>query len=356
MSFDPKKAERFAERFMGTLNAGAICLMTSIGHRTGLFDAMAEMAPATSDGIAQKARLDERYVREWLGAMVTGQIVDYDPGNGAYSLPAEHAAFLTRKSTPDNMAVFAQYIPLLGSVEDDIVDCFQQGGGVPYSRYPRFHQVMAEDSGQTVLSSLFEHILPLVPGLTERLHQGIHVLDVGCGSGRATNLMASQFPNSRFWGYDLSDEAIHTARQESIRNNLTNTFFEAKDLSTFDQYTEHTQFDFITAFDAIHDQAQPRALLKGISQALKPEGIFLMQDIHGSSDVHQNKDHPIGPFLYTISCLHCMTVSLAQDGEGLGAMWGREKAQELLSEAGFNQVDIHTLAHDIQNDYYIIRK
>lgn len=358
MSFDQERAKSFAERFMGTLNAGAICLMTSIGHRTGLFDAMADMTPGTSEDIANQAGLDERYVREWLGAMVTGNIVEHDPATKTYTLPAEHAAFLTRAATPDNMAVFAQYVPLLGSVEDDIVDCFKNGGGVPYSRYPRFHAVMAEDSGQTVLSSLFEHILPLAPGLIEKLQKGIQVLDVGCGSGRAINLMAERFPNSQFRGYDLSDEAILSGQQEAESNNLKNISFEPRDLSTFDNETDSAsaQFDFITAFDAIHDQAQPRALLKGIAQALKPDGLFLMQDIHGSSHIHNNKDHPIGPFLYTISCMHCMTVSLAQGGEGLGAMWGREKAEELLKEAGFNQVAIHTLDHDIQNDYYIIHK
>ncbi len=356
MSLDENKAEQFAERFMGTLNAGALCLMVSIGHRTGLFDTLAEMDSGTSETIARRAGLDERYVREWLGAMVTGNIVAYDPATGVYSLPAEHAAFLTRGATPDNMAVFAQYIPLLGSVEDDVIECFKNGGGVPYARYPRFHQVMAEDSGQTVLSSIFDHILPLVPGLCEQLREGIHVLDVGCGSGRAINLMAAEFPNSRFFGYDLSGEAIDTARREANGKNLNNVSFESRDLSSFDNDSGEVQFDLITAFDAIHDQAQPRALLKGIARTLKPDGIFLMQDIHGSSHVHNNREHPIGPFLYTISCLHCMTVSLAQGGEGLGAMWGREKAQELLQEAGFGRVAIHSLDHDIQNDYYIVQK
>lgn len=356
VTLDEKKAEQFAEKFMGTLNAGAICLMSSIGHRTGLFDALAEMDGGTSVAIADQAGLDERYVREWLGAMVTGDIVEYNPVTGYYSLPAEHAAFLTREATPDNMAVFAQYIPLLGSVEDDIVECFKNGGGVPYSRYPRFHAVMAEDSGQTVLSSIFDHILPLAPGLRDRLERGIHVLDVGCGSGRAINLMAAEFPNSSFTGYDLSNEAIQIGQQEADSKKLNNVSFESRDLSAFDDESGDAQFDLITAFDAIHDQAQPRALLKGIARALKPDGIFLMQDIHGSSHVHNNREHPIGPLLYTISCMHCMTVSLAQGGEGLGAMWGREKAEELLKEAGFAQVVVHSLDHDIQNDYYIVRR
>ena len=127
-------------------------------------------------------------------------------------------------------------------------------------------------------------------------------------------------------------------------------------MTRFDQDSVSEQFDLITTFDAVHDQAKPLALLKGIASALKPDGVYLMQDIHGSSHVHNNTDHPIGPLLYTISCMHCMTVSLAQGGDGLGAMWGQEKARELLTEAGFSDIKIHQLDHDFQNDYYVIQK
>jgi hypothetical protein len=202
-NFDQERAEAFAERLVDVLNSASIALMTSIGHRTGLFDAMAGLPPSTSDQIANAANLNERYVREWLAAMVVGRVVEHDPEDETYHLPQEHAAFLTRAASPDNIAVTAQFIPLLASVEDGVVESFENGGGVPYSAYPRFHEVMAEDSGQTVVAALKDHILPLVPGLTERLEAGIDVLDVGCGSGRALNLMARKFPNSRFLGYDF---------------------------------------------------------------------------------------------------------------------------------------------------------
>lgn len=207
-TFDTTKAESFAGRMLDVLNSSAIALMTSIGHRTELFDTMAELPPSTSQQIADAAGLKERYVREWLGAMVTGRLVNYDPINKTYCLPAEHAAFLTRAVASDNIAVFAQFIPLLGTVEERIIDCFYKGGGVPYSEFKRFHAVMAEDSGQSTVPALFGRILPLIPGVTEALQQGIDVLDVGCGSGRALNTMAEAFPNSRFTGYDFSGEAI----------------------------------------------------------------------------------------------------------------------------------------------------
>ncbi|MEX0272246.1 class I SAM-dependent methyltransferase [Leptolyngbyaceae cyanobacterium UHCC 1019] len=352
-TLDATKAEAFAERMLGILNHAAIALMTSIGHRTELFDTMAELPPSTSQHIAAAAGLNERYVREWLGAMVTGRFVDYDAIAQTYNLPPEHAAFLTRSAASNNMASFTQFIPVLGAVEEHIVDCFYKGGGVPYSEFKRFHAVMAEESGQTTVTALFDHILPLIPQLTEALQHGIDVLDVGCGSGGTLNKLAGAFPNSRFTGYDFSGEAIATAKVEAQRHKLNNIQFEVKDAALLD---ERDRYDLITTFDAIHDQAKPDIVLQNICHALRSDGVYLMQDIHAATNVDGNLEHPIAPWLYTISCMHCMTVSLAYGGMGLGTMWGKEKALEMLAEAGFKQVEIKQLAHDFQNDYYIIRK
>jgi 2-polyprenyl-3-methyl-5-hydroxy-6-metoxy-1,4-benzoquinol methylase len=354
--FDPAKAEAFAGRLLGALNNGALCLMVSVGHRTGLFDVMSTSPPATSEEIAARAGLNERYVREWLAAMATGRIVDLDPMTQRYSLPPEHAAYLTHAAAADNMAVFAQYIAVLGNVEDDIVGCFKRGGGVPYARFTRFHEVVAEDSGQSVLSSLESHILPLVPGLTDRLSSGIRMLDAGCGSGRILNRLATLYPRSRFVGMDLSPEAIARAREDAAQAGGNNVEFVAVDLSDFDRTAEPEAFDFITTFDAIHDQGKPLNVLKGIRHALKEDGVYLMQDINGSSHVHKDIDHPVGTFLYTASCMHCMTVSLAQGGEGLGTMWGEEKTREYPERAGFGSITTHRLAHDIMNNRYVVTK
>lgn len=348
---DQDRAEAFAERMLGVVNDGALTLMTSIGHRTGLFDAMAGLPPSTSEQIAEAAHLNERYVREWLAAMVVGRVLEHDPENETYYLPPEHAAWLTRAATPDNIAVTTQFVPVLASVEDQIVESFRKGGGVPYSAFERFHEVMAEDSGQTVVAALTDHILPLVAGLIERLEEGIDVLDVGCGSGRALNLMARKFPNSRFVGYDFSEEAIARARAEE--HDTTNVRFEVKDAATLE---EKARYDLITTFDAVHDQARPAAVLGGIADALKDDGVYLMQDIASSSHVQNNMDHPVAPFLYTVSTMHCMTVSLAQGGAGLGTMWGEEKAREMLDEAGFKKVEVKQLPHDIFNNYFIAKK
>ena len=350
---DETVAESFDERLLNILNNGAIASMLSIGHRTGLLDCMATLPSSTSAQIAAVAKLNERYVREWLGAMVTSRIVNYDSRNNCYVLPAEHAAFLTRNASPNNMAAFMQYIPLIGTVEDAIVDCFRHGGGVPYSAYHRFHEVMAEDSGQTVVAALQDYILPLVPGLQDRLIQGITVADIGCGRGRALQTLAGLFPNSRFLGYDLSTEAIEWATNEAKRLGISNNLsYKVQDAA---QVAESDQYDLILAFDAIHDQAQPAVVLQNIHRALKPDGLFLMQDVRASTHLEKNLDHPVAPLLYTVSCNHCTAVSLAAGGPGLGAMWGEELALEMLKTAGFSKVSVEQLEHDFQNNYYLAR-
>jgi hypothetical protein len=231
--FDAAQATNFANTLIDTLNKSALSFMISIGHRSGLFDTMSKMDFATSEEIAKNASLNERYVREWLGAMVTGGIVEYEAASKTYHLPAEHAASLTRQAGADNIGVFMQYSAVMGEVEDDILKCFKEGGGVPYSRFHRFHEVMAEDSGQSVLSSLESHILPLVPGLPEKLKAGINMLDVGCGSGRIINKLAALFPNTQFTGMDLSPEAIGNAIAEASSIGLSNVEFIIKTFQTF---------------------------------------------------------------------------------------------------------------------------
>ncbi len=352
MELEQARVDKFAERMFDVLNSGGLALAISIGHRTRLFDAMGPLPPSTSEAIADAAGLDERYVREWLGVMVTGSIVEYFPIEDTYVLPPEHAAVLTRRACPDNLAIPMQFIPILGRVEDELLSAFETGGGVGHESYPRFQSVMGEMSRQTVVSALFDAVLPMVPGLTVRLQDGIDVLDVGCGQGRALIAMASEYPNSRFRGLDLSSEAIAGARQRVEDLRLHNIVFEPMDIATLD---ESGGYDLITGFDIMADQALPDRVLQNIREALRPDGVFLMQDIATCSRLEGNRDHPIGPFLYSMSLMHCMTVSLAQGGVGLGACWGREQAVEMLGTAGFRQVDVRELPNDFMNYFYIAR-
>lgn len=349
--FDAGKAEAFGERLVGMMNGAGLMLMASLGHRTGLFDVMAGLPPSTTGEIAEAAGLSERYVREWLGAMTAGGFVEHDPAMMTYRLPPEHAAWLTRGAA-SNVAASAQWVALLGSVEDRVAEAFAHGRGVPYSAYHRFHEVMAEESGQTVVAALDEHVLPLVPELVERLEGGIDALDIGCGAGRAVMHLAARFPKSRFAGYDLAEEAVAMARAEAARQGLRNVRFEARDLAAMN---EEEAFDLVTAFDVIHDQAKPDRVLANVRRALKPGGLYLMQDISCAGRHDEDRGHVFGPFLYTVSCMHCMSVSLANGGPGLGATWGREKALEMLGAAGFDDVRVETLPHDPLNFWFVAR-
>lgn len=345
-----EKVTAFSDRLLECLNDAALALMMSIGHRTRLFDAMDGAPPLSIKELAASAGLNERYVKEWLGAMVTGRIVVYDEATERYALPPEHAECLTRRATPNNLASVAQWVAVLGAVEDRVVDAFKHGRGVPYSAYQRFHEVMAEESGQTVVAALDEHILPLVPGLQERLTKGIDVVDVGCGIGKALIHLAESYPASKFVGIDVSQQAIAQAQAEVRERGLQNAEFKCVDAA---QWEAPGQYDLVLAFDAIHDQPSPDRVLLNIRRALRPGGVYLMQDIAASSHVHGNADHPVGPFIYTISCMHCMSVSLAGGGPGLGAAWGKELALEMLAAAGFDRVDVEQLPHDVMNYYYI---
>jgi SAM-dependent methyltransferase len=338
---------------VAAIDGASLTLLLSVGHQTGLLDTMAGLPRATSAQIADAANLDERYVREWLGGMATGHVVDYDAGTGTYWLPAHRASALTREAGPDNLGVLAQFLPLLSDVEQKIVGCFRNGGGLPYSEFPRFHRLQAEQSATVFDAALVDVILPLVDGLVERLRAGAEVADLGCGSGHAINLMAQAFPASRFTGIDFSDEAITAGVQEAARLGLTNATFESHDLPELDK---PEAYDVITVFDAIHDQAQPARVLDNIYRALRPGGVFLMVDIKASSRLEDNVGVPLGTFLYTVSLMHCMTVSLALGGAGLGTVWGRQLATSMLADAGFDDVRVAEIESDPTNNYYIARK
>ncbi|HEX3289161.1 MAG TPA: class I SAM-dependent methyltransferase [Mycobacterium sp.] len=345
--------EQFAERIVGAVDSASLAILLSIGHQTQLFDTMAELPPSTSAEIADAAGLNERYVREWLGGMVAGQVIEFDPAASTYVLPPDRAAVLTRSAGPDNLARVAQFIAMLGEVEQKIIGCFHNGGGLPYSDYPRFHKLMAEQSGEVFDAALVDTVLPLVDGLPDRLRGGADVADIGCGSGHAINVMASAFPASRFTGIDFSDEGLATGRAEAQRLGLENATFTARDVAALDMTDA---YDLITAFDAIHDQAQPARVLENIYRALRPGGVLLMVDIKASSNVEDNRGAPLATYKYTVSTMHCMSVSLGLDGAGLGTVWGRQLAESMLADAGFENVKVSEIETDPFNNYYIARK
>jgi 2-polyprenyl-3-methyl-5-hydroxy-6-metoxy-1,4-benzoquinol methylase len=349
---DAARAEQFAGRTIQILNDSMLALLLSVGHQTKLFDTLAGLAPSTSLEIADAAGLDERYVREWLAGLTVGGVVEHDPEAGTYVLPAEHAACLTRAAGPNNLASYGQFVALFGELEQDVLRAFGDGAGVSYDKMPRFQALQAEESAQTHDGALVEVTLPLVDGLVERLRAGSDVLDIGCGYGHAANLIADAFPASRVRGIDIAEEAIAAARAEANALQLTNARFDVLDATALGE----AEYDLITTFDVVHDLPRPAETVQAIARALRPGGVYLMIDIAASSHLHENLEHPLGPALYTVSIFHCMSVSLAGGGPGLGTMWGEQRALSLLEDAGFRDVEVKRVETDFLNNYYIARK
>jgi len=343
------------------LNYSALNLAMAVGYRTGLFDVLDTFdTPQTLQAIADKADLDSRYLKEWLSVMASGEIVALssgEDGKNRYHLPKQHADFITRRAGNSNLGVYTQEIPLLTSCAmEAVIEGFTSGNGVTYDHYPQFQAFMSQLADAKHRQVLVDKFLPAVDGgrLIKHLQSGIRVCDLGCAEGVALMLMAEAFPNSKFVGIDIFREAIETARSETSRQHLDNLEFVMLDAATLKDNREFKDaFDYVTAFDAVHDQTRPLDVLLGIHHILAPGGLFSMVDIAARSDLADNLDHPMGPFLYTVSLMHCMPVGLVDGGLGLGMMWGREKAVEMLKKAGFKQVQVLEIPEDPFNLHYL---
>ncbi len=353
----------FSTRLTEILNSGSLNLALGIGYKNRIFDTLEDQnKPVTIEELAAASGLNARYLKEWLGIVVTGGILELGEtpdGSETYYLPPERAAFLTRRAGSNNLGVYTQEIPLLTQCALEAVNAgFQTGDGVPFSNYPDFQQFMGELADAKHEKMLVSEFLPSVDDgkLVVRLTDGIRVCDLGCGQGLAVNLMAAAFPNSTFIGIDNHPGAITVARRAAQAAGLSNAVFQEADAAGLAGDAKWRQrFDYICAFDAIHDQTRPLEALQGIRWMLAPGGLFSMVDIKAGSRHGDNLDHPMGPFLYTVSLMHCMPVGLNDNGTGLGMMWGQAQAEALLREAGFEDVEPTEMEPDPFNLHYLCR-
>lgn len=351
-TIDDQAVEEFAGRLFELFTGAALSCLVDIGHRTGLFEAAAA-GPATSAELAIQAGLEERYVREWLGAMATAGIFEYEGSVKSYWLPRERAACLTGDGV-ENLAPVAGVTTLLAGHVAEVAEAFRHGGGVPYSAFvPEVHDVMDALWGPVYRDLLVPEIVPLAPGLPERLTGGVRVADVACGTGNAVLALAAAYPASTFVGYDLDADAIARARAEASARGFTNVSFEECDAAGL---TVDDPFDAVFVFNAIHDQAAPDRVLARIRDALVPGGVFVMDEPRVSSTLEDNIGNPMAPFTYAVSTLHCLTVSLAVGGAGLGTAWGEQVARRMLAEAGFGDVVVHDAPGDPGNAVFVTHK
>ena len=335
MGFDPGRVEAFVGHLMPILKGGLLSHMIDIGDRTGLFAAAAQ-GPATSQELADRAGLQERYVREWLGAMATEGIIDFDPADQTFTLAPEHAVLLVGASSMAPIAhantVLAKHVPELARV-------FREGGGLPYADYtPEFTDAMDAIGRGGYDQFLLDAYLPLAPELIEKLSAGATAADVACGTGHTLVLMAGAFPASTFTGYDTDPIAIERARSEATAAGLTNVSFELADIA---QLSVAAPLDAVFVFDALHDQVDPAGVLQRIHAALATDGTLFLREPHAADTLEANLANPMAPIQYSVSTLHCLTVSLAHDGAGIGTVFGEQLARRMLTEAGFADPVLH---------------
>ena len=349
-AIDQAKTEAFLGKVLSDTSGMTTTILASIGDRLGLFKQLAQ-GPATSAQLAARAEINERYAREWLGAMVSASYVDYDPASERFTLPAEHVPVLAQENGPIffggiHQALVGQVGPL-----NQLIQAFQDGGGVPQSAY----DTNMWDGMERFTAGWFENLLlpvwlPAMPDVQAKLERGALVADVGCGRGRALIKLAQAFPRSHYVGYDLFEPTIAEATAKAHAAGIADRVrFEHRDV--FAGLPE--QYDVITTFDVIHDAIDPRGLLGAIRQALHPEGRYVCLDINCDEHLERNAG-PLGSLFYGFSILYCMTTSLAGHGEGLGTLGLPEgKLQELCAEVGFSSVRRVPLENPFNNLYEI---
>lgn len=346
---DEAKVETFVGKVLEDVSGAMAAIMAGIGDELGLFKDLAANGPATSEELARRTGINERYAREWLGGMSSAGYLSYAPDTGRFWLPPEHVPVLAQELGPVFFGGTLAMLLGLGQIIDPLVDAFRNGGGVSQDAYPAsLYDNMDRFTASWHENHLLQEWIPAVPEVQAALERGIDVADIGCGRGRAIAKLAEAFPNSRFVGYDIFQPNVDAAKAFVSDSGFGDRVrFEQRDVSR----GLGDSFDLITTFDVIHDAADPRGLLRVIRDGLAPDGHYLCLDINCSDKLEENAG-PLGALFYGFSLTYCMTTSLAQGGEGLGTVGlYPHKLEELSSEAGFSSCTKLPLENPFNNLY-----
>ena len=336
-TIDEARAEEFLNTAVGHFSGTMSTLLAALGDKLGLWKDLHESGPATSQELAQRANVEERYAREWLYAMASAGYLEHDRESGRFTLPPEHALVFAQEGGP--MFLCGGYQELAGAIAvfDRVGDAFRQGGGVSMDQYPSdFYAGLERFTAGWFENLLLGEWLPALPEIDARLKEGIVVADVGCGGGRASIKLAEAYPNSTFVGFDGFPGQVERARLNAEAAGVADRVsFEVLDGS---QGLPST-YDLITTFDVVHDAVDPGGLVNGIREGLKDDGAYLMLEINCADDPADNVG-PLASLFYGFSIFYCMTTSLAHGGDGLGTCGMPEaKVRELCEAAGFGSVE-----------------
>ena len=332
---EPTLQFHFARMF-DELSAGYGGVMISIGHKLGLYRAMAGAGGLTADEVASRAGCAPRYVQEWLNAQVAGRCIDYDAATRTYRLSDEQAAILADEASPFFLPNAWQVVASLWADEEKAVHAFRTGEGIAWGDHDqRLHCGSAAFFRNGYTANLVQNWLPALDGVVTKLEAGADVADIGCGYGDSTILMAEAFPDSRFWGFDTHEASIEVARAAAKKRGLAGhvTFETRNAREAIDR-----KFDLICFFDALHDMGRPLDAAKAAKAMLKPGGTVLLVEPFANDRVEDNIGS-VGRIYYSASSTLCCAHAISENGTHvLGAQAGKAKLQELLAEAGFGSV------------------
>ena len=328
------------ERVLDDVGGAFTVGLAYVGQKLGLVAALAARGPVTSAALAAGAGLDERYVREWLNGMVAASYIEHDPAAGTYWMTDEQRAALVDEGARTYVAgTFGLAVPSL-AMAPRLIDMFREGGGIPFAELsPEIPEAIDRMHRPWFDHMLVQEWLPVAPGLVAALAHGVSVLDVGCGRGRSTLALARAFPQSTVVGIDPHPPSIEAARDAASAAGLRNARFatcavEEVARTQEDGEVPPCQFDVILAIDCVHDMVDPVGGLRAMSELLSPGGAVFWVEPTGSRNPLENRN-PAGKMRATLSPFHCLTVSLAAGGAGLGTIIGEEGARELAQAARF---------------------
>jgi SAM-dependent methyltransferase len=350
------KLEQYVQRVTGGIAAGLNCAISSLGDQLGLYRALHELRIASSDELAERTGLNERWLREWLRHQACMEQIDYDPDSQRFYLSPEAVAVLLDDTHPAHFAGgFESVTASFGSLPG-LVDSFRTGLGFNYDAHgPGCASGIERMNSYFNEHTLVPGVLPQLDDVVAKLEAGARAADLGCGGGVATLTMAQSFPNSEFVGYDISNHALARAREKLNTLDVSNVRF----VNPLEEaMPAEPTFDLITTFDVIHDSTHPQSLLNGIHAALKDDGTYLCEDIRSFPEFEQNlQDNPMAGLMYGFSIMVCMSSALSTpDGAGLGTLGFNEKvAIEMTELAGFSRFRRLDFDNPL-NNYYEVRK
>src|SRR4051794_13837759 len=333
-TIDENKLNEFIGRFVGDLGAVAHAATVLIGDKLGLYKAMADGEPVTAGELAERTGTDERYMREWLSAQAASGYVEYDPASDRFRLPAEQAFALTNEYNPLFVPGGLQTAASTIKDVDNVAEAIRMGRGVGWHEH---HHDLYEGTERffrpNYIGNLVSSWIPALEGVEDKLRAGAKVADVGCGYGASTIIMAQEYPNSMFMGFDYHEGSIAGARKAAVESGVDNRCsFEVASAKEY----PGTDYDIVAFFDSLHDMGDPVGAAAHVLGTLKPDGTWMVIEPYANDRLEDNLT-PVGRIYYSASTVLCVPASKNQEvGLALGAQAGESRLREVVVGGGFS--------------------